>query len=120
MPTPKLDDNLLEYAFTVEEYKAARTLTPVQINYYHTLRAQMMKQRAMIPIPEDTSLNRSYICQCVELDGKINQLTELLDAHQAVIKELSDPNKHTNPEQGNELVDTTASRASALVNRTQT
>lgn len=116
MPIPKLDDNLLEYSFSNEEYKVARALNPLQIALLHTKRAQFIKLRASIPIPEDINLNRSYITQCCEIDGKIAFIQELLDEHTAVIKELSDPNKsEIDPDRS---VDNIASRASKLVNQT--
>lgn len=113
MPIPKLEDNLVEYSFTVEEYKAARALNPLQIAYYHTLRAQLLKQKASELVPDSKELELSYIQRIVELDGKMNMLTELLGGHEAVLKELSNPNKsNINPDN---LVDTTAARAAAQV-----
>jgi K+/H+ antiporter YhaU regulatory subunit KhtT len=116
VPSPKLEDNLLEYTFSTEEYRAARLLNPMQIALLQTKRAQLLKLKASEPIPEDISLNRSYITRICEIDGKMAQIQEMFDDHQAAMHELSNPNK-TNASVAEQIIDTVAERASQLVNR---
>lgn len=116
MPTPKLEDSLVEYSFTQEEYKAARFLNPLQISFLHTLKARLIKQKAFEILP-GKELDYEYVKNSCVLEGRIEMIQELLDYHQDVIKEASDPTKHDDPNKVSELVDTTAARAAHLVNQ---
>lgn len=116
MPVPKLDDNLLEYSFSKEEYRAARVLTQLQIYLLHTKRAQLMKIKAAELIPDDPALTRPYITRMCEIDGKMAQIQEMLDDHTAALNELNDPGKN---EQGvaEQIVDSVEQRANDLVHK---
>lgn len=112
MPQPKLGDNLVEYTFTIEEYKAARLLNPLQIALLHTLRAKLVKQKAFAIIP-GKDLEYDFVKDQCTLEGRIEMIQELFDLHEAVLKEVSDPLKHeVNP---NAVVDDTQARAAAKV-----
>lgn len=115
MPTPNLSDNLLEFTFTTEEYRAARFLNPMQVAFLHTIRAQKMKLRATTPVPNSSDLDRAYLADQIQLQGEIDMLTELLDHHAAAIKELSNPNKIN--EDPDKVMSGLDQRAAELVHR---
>lgn len=120
MPTPRPDSIFTEYQFTEAELAAAKVLSQAQISLIQTLYAQTFKERGSVPLPEETTLDRSYICQLAELDGRLGMLQQLLDNHQEALKYLNNP---TQPETalGTDVkeIDTIATRAAKQVHQIQ-
>lgn len=75
------------YTFSPAEEKIAKTLNMLQIQMLHTKRATLLLQKAAMPCPESVELDRSYLLQRAELDGKINLIQELFDDHTAAEKQ---------------------------------
>lgn len=118
MPNLRIDNALNEFEFTVQEALAARTLSPLQAKWYQTKYAQIFKEKASKIIPEDTGFDRAFLLAIGELEGKLTMLTELFNDHVAAMADLSDPSKtELLKVDGNPVVDTTATRASNLVNQ---
>lgn len=90
MPSPRLDDALLEYSFTQEEAYSAQILSPLQIMFFQTLYAKYFKVRGSMKLPEDLTLNREYTLSILELDGKLAMLQELMDNHKNALQQLSE------------------------------
>lgn len=116
MPTLNPASALSEWTFTKEEYNSARTLTQSQICLLQTKYAQLFKQRGSIPIPNEIALDRDYICQLAELDGKMAIIQEQLDDHVAVVKEMNDPANKTPEAAGESINLDAAARAARFVN----
>lgn len=85
---PRLDDALLEYSFTAEELKMAQLLDPLKIAYYQTLYAKIWKTRNSIQLPGTPNLDREYMQQIIEIDGKLAMLQELMDGHKQVLIDI--------------------------------
>ena len=81
MPQPRLDDATIEYTFSVEEATMAKVLDPLKIAWYQTRYAQLWKQKNSTPMPEESSLDRSFMLRMAEIEGKMNAIQEILDDH---------------------------------------
>lgn len=116
---PRLDDALIEYSFTEEEARMAQILDPLKIAYLQTKYAQYFKLRGSIKIPESKELNMAYILQCLELDGKLTMIQELLDGHKEALKSYNNA-KQNDGIQVNQTEQATAERAASQVHKIQT
>lgn len=115
MPTPKIEDVLIEYNFTAEEYRTARILFPIQVIYFSDLYSKLFKQKASMLMPDSQELNLQYIQKICEMEGRLGMIQQLLDNHKDALKELSDVKKN-DPNAGSEDIVSIADRASKLVN----
>lgn len=117
MPQLRTDNVLNEFEFTAQELIAARTLSPLQVQWFQTKYAQLFKQKASSLIPADSGLDRDFLLTLGEVEGKLNMLQEIFADHAAVLAELADPDKvgAVTEINGQPIVDSTASRASNLV-----
>jgi hypothetical protein len=117
--TPRLDDALIEFSFTPLEKVTARSLTPLQIQWFQTKYAELFKQRGSTKLPTGTQLDADFIKEVCELDGKLAMLEEIFSDHKAAMNELNTSklaqvDMTTQTTQG---VDTIQERASSLVHQ---
>lgn len=114
MPTPRIDDANIEFAFTQEEARMAQILDPLKIAWLQTKYAAYWKLKNSLKVPEDPILDRSYFLQLAEYDGKLSAIQELLDGHKTALAEYN-ATKDQDVTQSGQAADTTAQRASQLV-----
>lgn len=95
MPSPRLDDANIEYNFTEDELVIARMLDPLKVMYYQTLYAQLWKKKNSIPMPSEMTLDRDFLLNNAELEGRMNMLQELMDAAKPANAAYSEAVKET-------------------------
>lgn len=118
MPQRKLDSLFTEYLFTEQEAVAANVLTELQLAKLQTRLAELILQKATMLIPGDAGVDRAYICEIAEIEGKISMIQELFNNHQDALTKINDPNrKDVNISTAQEqFIGSVADRAAQLVN----
>lgn len=116
----RLDDNLVEYAFTIEEKRMAMLLDPLKVAYLHTIRAQLIKLKASRSIPVVKELEMEYIAFCIEIDGKIGLIQELMDNSAQALKEYNEAKQQDAVTGAQSSEANLAERAAKQVDRIQT
>lgn len=93
MPVLRQDSVFREYSFTPQEVIGADTLTPLLIQRLQTRFAELTKQKSAALIPTEATMDRAFICEIAELDGKIMMIQELFANHQHAMEALKDPDR---------------------------
>lgn len=117
MPIPRLDDAIIEYAFSSVESISARTLDPLKIAWIQTKYSRLLKEKATKLMPEDITLSLSYVQSIAELEGRLSMLQEFLDDHKSALRELNEVKLAGGSVEDTNSQDALAKRASQLVNR---
>jgi len=112
------DSIFQEFVFSEQEELQAKTLTPLQIAWLQTKFTRVFKEKGSTIIPEESSLDRSFLLKLGELEGKMAIIQELFDDHKAAITKNKELKATGNVSAGTLEQDSLASRASALVNQT--
>jgi len=121
MPQLRPDSIFSEFAFSQEEKINARILNTLQIAFLQTRYCEIFKEKGSTLLPEEGSLDRSFLLRIAELDGKLSMIQEIFDAHKAAISELSvfkQQESSINPVNA-ATIDTIATRASQQVHKQQ-
>jgi len=84
----RLDSIFQEFIFSPQELIQARTLSPLQIQYLSTRYAELMKEKNSKLIPPTTNLDREYILEIAEIEGKLNFIQELFEGHKQALEHL--------------------------------
>lgn len=116
MPVPRLDDAVIEFSFNTDELINARILDPLKIAWYQTLYSRIWKQKSSIQVPESLELTLPYVQQICELEGRLGMIQQILDDHNAAMKEFNE-RKLQDPNLTESTVESTARRAANLVNK---
>ena len=91
MPIIRQDNILNEYSFTQGEELSVKTLSPLQIAWFQTKYARIIKEKAAKLIPSSSELDREYLLTLGELEGKLTLLQEFFMEHQEAQQQLNDP-----------------------------
>src|SRR5712691_261259 len=111
-------DNILqEFTFSEQEELLVKTLSPLQIAWFQSKYTRIFKEKASTIVPEESSLDRSYLLKLGEMEGKLSILQEIFDDHKNAISRNKELNAIEGVSAKTTEIATLSTHASQLVNQ---
>lgn len=111
------DSIFQEFLFSEQEELTAKTLSPLQIAWLQTKYTKIFKEKGSTIIPEENSLDRSYLLRLGVLEGRLDIIQELFDDHKAAISKNKELQATEGASAGTIEIANLATRAAALVDK---
>lgn len=112
------DSIFQEFVFSEQEELQVKILTPLQIAWLQTKYTNVFKEKASTIIPEDSSVDRSFLLALGELEGKLAFIQELFDDHKAAINRNKELKATAGASASTVEAHNLSTRASELVHKT--